>query len=113
MKLEFLKLANGRKPAEEFLNNLDNQSLAKIYKLLERLETEGRLVFPHARKLEGYKGLWELRIKSQRGAIRIFYIYWEQNTAVLVSGFIKKSQKTPLRELDKAVNYLKQIGVNV
>ncbi len=111
MKVEFLRLPNGKKPAEEFFTGLDDTILAKIYKLIERLEIEGRLVFPHARKLEGYKGLWELRINSQRGAVRVFYIYWKQDTIILVSGFMKKSQKTPLRELEKTVNYLKQIGV--
>lgn len=113
MNVEFLTLPNGKKPAEEFLSELDNQTLAKVYKLIERLKSEGRLLFPHARKLEGYKGLWEMRIKSQRGAIRIFYIYWERDSIILVSGFIKKSQKTPLRELEKTVNYLKQAGVNI
>lgn len=111
MKVEFLVLPNGKRPAEEFLSGLDNQALAKVYKLIERLEVDGRLGFPHAKKLEGYKGLWELRVNSQRGAVRIFYVYWEQDTVILVSGFMKKSQKTPLRELERTVNYLKQAGV--
>ena len=113
MKVEFLTLPNNKKPAQEFLGELDDRTLAKVFKLIERLEAEGRLVFPHARKLEGYKGLWEMRIQSQRGAIRIFYVYWEQDSIFLVSGFIKKSQKTPIRELEKSMNYLKQAGVNL
>lgn len=104
-------LPNGKRPVEDFFGELDDQTLAKVYKLIERLEIEGRLVFPHARKLEGYKGLWELRVQSQRGAVRVFYVYWEQNKVILVSGFIKKSQKTPQRELERAVSYLRQIGV--
>jgi len=51
MKVEFLALPGGRSPAEDFLGELDNKTVAKIYKLIERLEVEGRLVFPHARKL--------------------------------------------------------------
>ena len=111
MRVEFLILSNGKRPAEEFLSELDDKTLAKIYKMIERLEAEGRLLFPHARKLEGYKGLWELRILSQMGAVRIFYVYWERDTILLVSGFVKKSQKTPTRELERAVNYLKQGGI--
>ena len=113
MKVEFLTLPSGRRPAEEFLEDLDDKTIAKIYKLVERLEVEGRLLFPHARKLEGYRGLWEMRILSQRGAVRIFYVYWQHDTVLLVSGFMKKSQKTPTRELERAVNYLKQGGVNL
>lgn len=113
MKVEFLNLPNGKRPAEEFLQELDNKTVAKIYKLIERLEMEGRLVFPHARKLEGYRNLWELRSNSQQGAVRIFYFYWEHNTIIFISGFVKKSQKAPLRELERAMNYLKQTGVTL
>ena len=113
MKIEFLTLPNGKSPAEAFLQQLDNKSVAKVFKLLERLEQTGRLTFPHARKLEGHKGLWELRVKTAKGAIRIFYVYWKQSSVILVSGFVKKSQKTPKRELEKAVNYLKQGGILV
>lgn len=111
MRVEFLTLPSGRRPAEEFFGGLDDKTLAKIYKLIERLEAEGRLMFPHARKLEGYRGLWELRVLSQIGAVRVFYVYWEHDTVILVSGFMKKSQKTPTRELERAVNYLRQGGI--
>lgn len=113
MKVEFLTLPNGKSPAEDFLGELDDKTVAKIYKLIERLESEGRLLFPHARKLEGYKGLWEMRVLSQRGAVRVFYVYWERDTILLVSGFMKKSQKTPARELERAVGYLRQGGVDL
>ena len=48
MKVEFLTLPNGRRPAEEFFKELDDKTLAKIYKLIERLESEGRLLFERA-----------------------------------------------------------------
>lgn len=112
-KVDFLILPNGRRPAEEFLETLDSKTLAKVYKFIERLGADGRLVFPHARKLEGYNGLWEMRVQSQRGAIRIFYVYWGNNTVILISGFIKKSQKTPRKELERVISYLTQAGVNI
>lgn len=113
MKIEFLMLPNGKSPAEDFLAALSAKTLTKIYKLIERLKEEGRLLFPHARKLEGYRGLWEMRVSSQNGAVRIFYVYWERDTILLVSGFIKKSQKTPMRELEKVVGYLTQGGIKL
>lgn len=113
MKIDFLTLPNGKRPAEEFFQQLDNKTLAKIYRLIERLEAEGKLTFPHVRKLEGYKGLWEIRINAQKGALRIFYIHWLHDSIILISGFIKKSQKTPLRELERARSYLKQAGINL
>lgn len=111
MEVEFLVLPNGKCPTEIFFNSLDNKTLAKIYKLVERMKAEGKLIFPHARKLEGYKDLWELRISSQQGAVRVFYIYDNKESVVFVCGFIKKSQKTPKRELNRVINYLKSAGV--
>lgn len=113
MRVEFLELPNGRKPAEEFLLDLDDKTLAKVYRYIEYLQEDGRLEFPQARKLEGYKGLWEMRVLSPSGAARIFYVYWKNESAILISGFMKKSQKTPHGELDRAVSYLKQAGMDI
>lgn len=41
MKVEFLILPNGKRPVEDFFSELDDQTLAKVYKLIERLEIEG------------------------------------------------------------------------
>ena len=113
MRVEFLILPNGKKPAEEFFEALDDSALAKIHKLFEVWQSGERLFFPHVKKLEGYKHLWELRVSSRVGAIRVFYVYGSHDNVILISGFIKKSQKTPWRELAKAASYLKQMGVEV
>lgn len=113
MKVEFLVLPNGRSPIEDFLNDLDNKTLAKVFRLIDLLEQEGTLPFPHARKMQGHSNLWELRILSSRGAVRVFYVYYEKGRIVFVSGFMKKSQKTPQREIERALNYLKQTGAKI
>ena len=113
MKVEFLVLPNGKIPTEEFLDSLDQQTVAKIFRYIEILQSDGTLPFPHARKMQNCGGLWELRVLSRAGAVRIFYIYHEKDKVVFVSGFIKKSQKTPDREIDKALGYLKQIGIKL
>jgi phage-related protein len=113
MKVEFLVLPSGRSPIEEFFSELDEKSLARISALIDLLKEQGSLPFPHARKLQGRKGLLELRVNSKDGAIRVFYVYFGKDRAILVSGFIKKSQKTPEREIERAVNLLKICGVNL
>jgi phage-related protein len=110
MRVEFLTLSSGKSPIEEFFGELDEKTIVKIYSLIERLESGDRLVAPHAKKLQGYD-FWELRVNSQRGAVRVFYAYYTHDVIVLISGFIKKTQKTPRRELDKAASYLKQAEV--
>jgi len=113
MKVEFLVLPNGKIPTEEFLDGLDHQTVAKIFRYIEILQTDGTLPFPQARKMQNCNGLWELRVHSRTGAVRIFYIYHEKNKVIFVSGFIKKSQKTPEREIERVLGYLKQTGIKL
>ncbi|MBU0504532.1 MAG: type II toxin-antitoxin system RelE/ParE family toxin [bacterium] len=113
MKVEFLVLPNGKSPVEVFLDSLDDKTLAKVYRYLEVLENTGSLPFPHARKMKGCDGLWELRVTSPKGGVRIFYVYAEKNKTVLISGFIKKSQKTPQKEINRALELLKTAGVKL
>jgi len=50
--------------------------------------------------------LWELRIKQASDISRIFYFAEVDHSFVLLHGFVKKSQKTPRKESDKAKKYL-------
>ncbi|AGI74805.1 hypothetical protein OA238_118p1100 (plasmid) [Octadecabacter arcticus 238] len=57
---------------------------------------------PLCRSLKGHKGLWEVRSNLGVGRIaRVFFCAHEGNM-VLLHGFIKKSQKTPVKELETA-----------
>ena len=47
--------------------------------------------------------LWELRPLSNR----IFFFYWKDNKFVLVHHYIKKSQKAPKKEIEKAKRNIK------
>lgn len=48
-------------------------------------------------------GLWELRPTNDR----IFFAYWKDEIFVLLHHFVKKSQKTPTREIERAEQNLK------
>ncbi|MFA6336304.1 MAG: type II toxin-antitoxin system RelE/ParE family toxin [Bacteroidales bacterium] len=43
--------------------------------------------------------IWELR----PGSNRILYFYLEDNTYILLHGFVKRTQKTPKKEIEKAL----------
>lgn len=60
---------------------------------------------PHASQIKGkrYKGLHELRTKTADGIFRIFYFFMVENKCVLLHGFQKKTQKTPQKELEVAL----------
>lgn len=62
---------------------------------------------PYAKPLKGnkYKDMFELRVKFSSDISRIFYFTFRNNTFVLLHGFTKKSDKTPVSELEKALRY--------
>ncbi|OHA63174.1 MAG: hypothetical protein A2842_00075 [Candidatus Wildermuthbacteria bacterium RIFCSPHIGHO2_01_FULL_48_25] len=91
---------------EEFIQSLEKQTIAKVLHTIELLETFGnRLTMPHSKKVAG--GVFELRIRGSQ-EVRIFYAF-HKNSAVLLHGFVKKSAKTPPREIRLAVQKLKAL----
>ena len=84
---------------------LSLQSTAKVYWEIELLKEHGRnLKEPYAKQMDGerYHGLWELRIRFAGDISRILYFTSAGDTFVLLHGFVKKSRKTPQRELETA-----------
>lgn len=63
---------------------------------------------PYSKKIVNHKGLYELRIQSGKQGCRLFYFHSEQKVYVVTSGFMKKQQKTPPRDIDRAVALMKQ-----
>lgn len=54
-------------------------------------------------------GLFELRAKGKEGIARAFYTFKQDKLIIIFSVFIKKGQKTPKGEIDKARKILKSI----
>ena len=58
---------------------------------------------PFSKKISDH--IFELRIRQGTNIVRILYFYAEDDTACLNNGFIKKTERTPERELLKAERY--------
>lgn len=68
------------------------------------------------KSVEGHRGLWELREQLGNNRVRIFFFQFSSDTLVMVHGILKKSRKTPKRELDLAERgmneYIARYGEN-
>lgn len=107
-KVEFYCREDGKVPVKEFLLSLNPKMRAKAFSDIELLSKHGfYLREPYVKPLKGRKnqGLYELRIKFSGDIARIFYFSIHNNRFVLLSGFIKKTDKTPERELERARKY--------
>jgi phage-related protein len=65
---------------------------------------------PHVKHLEG--SLWEMRLKGRDGIARAVYVNASGNRIVVVRVFVKKSQKTPRREIEIALERARSIRDN-
>ena len=73
---------------------INMNKIAEYILLLKRNGT--RIGYPVVRPIEG--DVWELRPLKNR----IFFFYWKENKFVLLSHYMKKSQKAPKREIEMA-----------
>lgn len=83
--------------------------LARFVRYAERMEVYGPdLGMPHTRAMGD--GLFELRLKSAEGIARVFYCTVVGRRIVMLHQFVKKSEKTPLRELAVARKRMKELN---
>ncbi|WP_228956933.1 MULTISPECIES: type II toxin-antitoxin system RelE/ParE family toxin [Photorhabdus] len=54
-------------------------------------------------------GLFELRLKGAEGIARVFYCTMIGHRIVMLHSFVKKTQKTPLKERRKAEVRMKEV----
>ena len=102
--VEFYETENGNVPVEEFLKMLDVKMRAKLLGIIKILQEKGnRLREPYSKHLDD--GIFELRGKVGSDISRVLYFFYYNKKIILTNGFIKKTQKTPKTEIDKAKKY--------
>ena len=82
--------------------------LARFLRYADRMELYGPdLGMPHTRAMG--EGLFELRLKAAEGIARVFYCTIMGKSIVMLHQFIKKTDKTPPKEISIARRRLKEI----
>lgn len=108
-KVSFYKDQNGKEPVRELLIELSKKkdkdsriNFNKIRDYIKILSEHGtRAGEPFVKHLEG--DIWELRPMRNR----ILFFAYDGETFVLLSHFVKKTQKTPKSEIEKAKSLMK------
>ena len=103
----FYDLPNGTRPALDFLLSLDKKMRAKTSRTIELLENNGNILgMPYSKHVQD--GIFELRTQVGNDITRVMYFFFDGGKAVLTHGFIKKQQKTPPQEIERAKAYRKE-----
>lgn len=103
-KIEFYKKEDGTAPAREFVQGLPSKMRAKALSVLDYIEEHGTTAREPFSKYIG-DGIFEARISSGGSAARVLYFFYVGEKIVLTNGFVKKTQKTPKKEIKKAIAY--------
>ncbi len=109
-KIVFYQDGKGKRPVQEFLDGLSKTARAAVLRDLDLLKEFGiKIGFPTVRPVTGVRKLWELRVKTSDGAVRVFYAALTGGRFILLHGFVKKSDKTPKTELELAAKRLQEV----
>ena len=108
MKIYLYETEAGNSPIKKFIDKLAKDDQARFIEVFDAIEEHGfaatRVTF---KPIEGK--LWEIKFKSPRAGYRVLYVLLEQDMMVWLHAFSKKTQKTPLTELNIARKRLKEV----
>ena len=100
----FYEKEDGTMPAQDFLDSLDDKMRAKMILTVDMLKNKGnRLREPYSKPLDD--GIMELRAVVGTNISRVLYFFVVGQKVILTNGFIKKTQKTPKKEITLAKKY--------
>lgn len=106
LDVRFFRTDAGAEPVREWLKDLPAIDRKTIGEDIKTVQFGWPLGMPLVDHLGGE--IWEVRIRLGNRIARVLFAV-DGQTMVLLHGFIKKQQKTPGPELDRAKDTLKQL----
>ncbi|MEO5825751.1 MAG: type II toxin-antitoxin system RelE/ParE family toxin [Gemmatimonadales bacterium] len=97
----------GREPVREWLKRLSPEDRKAIGTDIKDVEFSWPLGKPLVDSLG--RGLWEVRSSITNGTARVIF-HVAADRMVLLHGFIKKTRKTPVRDIELALKRMKEIS---
>lgn len=86
---------------EFYLNQTDKvqEKIEYVFKIIRTVQNVPKKFLDH---ITGTDGIYEIRIEFESNIFRVFCCFDKGNIVVLFNGFNKKTQKTPMKEIDLA-----------
>lgn len=106
----FYKSSNGKEPVREWLlTKLSLKDRKAVGHDIRDCEFSWPIGMPLCRQLSGYPGLWEIRSNLSDGKIGRVFFCVNDGSMVLLHAIVKKTQKTPDKELKLATKRQKEV----
>ena len=101
----FFETESGNQPARDFIKGLAKDDKKAVGADIRVVQNSFPIGLPLVRKLK--HGLWEIRSDVKDGISRVFFTFINEEI-ILLHGIVKKTQKTPLREIAVAIERIKE-----
>ncbi len=113
-RAEFVISENNKKPFLEFISMLTEDEKADIFSSIDLIcELKNRgLRIPEKLSKFLRNGIFELRVHHKNKISRCFYFFVKEQRIIFTHGFIKKTDKTPNNEINKAERLREQYYLN-
>lgn len=94
--------------AKKQIRSFDEKVRYELGFLIFRLQKGDVLKMPFSRSLSAsVLGIYELRVRDRSGQYRVIYFYKNASLILVLHAFMKKTQKTPLEDIELAITRLK------
>jgi len=100
----FFETASGKQPVREYIKGLSKEDQKEVGADIRVVQDNFPMGLPLVRKLK--PELWEIRSFIKDGINRVFFTFFN-NKIILLHAIVKKMQKTPPKEIDVAIERLK------
>lgn len=98
------------KSALETVRSFSVEVRQEIGALLRLLQEGEQIGIPQSRLMKQVgPSVFELRVKDQSGIYRVFYVLFDKQRILVPHAFTKKTQKTPLQEIETAQKRLRRL----
>jgi len=103
----FYETSSGSEPVRDWIRGLSSEERQIIGRDIQKVEFGWPVGMPYCRGLG--KGLWEVRSDLTGGKISRVIFCIVRGRMVLLHGFVKKTQKTPRKDLDLALTRMREV----
>jgi len=100
--IEFYKTEKGKCLVEDFLDKIPSKTAQKVTWVLNLIEELDIVPDKYFKKLSNTNEIWECRVKLGSDIYRLLGFFHKGSILILTHGFQKKTQKTPIQEIEKA-----------
>lgn len=106
LQVVFYRFANNKEPVREWFKSLSQEEKKLIGEAIKTVQFSYPIGMPLVKKMS--TDLWEVRVNLKDKIARVFFTVQNQRM-ILLHGFLKKSSKTPKKELEIAQTRLKSL----